>query len=50
MPIYFSKLEMMKKNLSNKFDKELRTKDDFNEVLALINKYKISGCYQKAQH
>ncbi len=40
-----------KKILSNKFNKEIRTKDDFNEVLALINKYKIiQECYQKAQH
>ncbi len=40
-----------KKILSTKFNKELRTKDDFNEVLALINKYKIiQECYQKAQH
>ena len=33
------------------FKKELRTKDDFNEIIALINKYKIIlECYQKAQH
>ena len=40
-----------KKILSNMFNKELRTKDDFNEIIALINKYKIiQECYQKAQH
>ena len=33
------------------FKKELRTKDDFNEIIALINKNKIiHECYQKAQH
>ena len=33
------------------FKKELRTKDNFNEIIALINKYKIiQECYQKAQH
>ena len=33
------------------FKKELRTKNDFNELIALINKYKIiRECYQKAQH
>ena len=33
------------------FKKELRTNDDFNEVISLINKYKIiHECYQKAQH
>ena len=30
-----------KKILSNMFKKELRTKNDFNEIIALINKYKI---------
>ncbi len=40
-----------KKLLSNMFKKELRTKDDFNEIIALINRYKIiKECYQKAQH
>ena len=40
-----------KKILSNMFKKELRTKDNFNEIIALINKYKIiQECYQKAQH
>ena len=28
-----------------------KRKDDFNEIIALINKYKIiQDCYQKAQH
>ena len=40
-----------KKILSNMFKKELRTKDDLNEIIAFINKYKIiQECYQKAQH
>jgi Geranylgeranyl pyrophosphate synthase len=33
------------------FKKQLRTKDDFNEIIVLIKKYKIvQECYQKAQH
>ena len=33
-----------KRNVGNR-------KDDFNEIIALINKYKIiQECYQKAQH
>ena len=33
------------------FKKELRTNDDFIEVITFINKYKIiQECYQKAQH
>ena len=50
--LLFQKLENdEKKILSNMFKKELRTKDDFNEIIALINKYKIiQECYQKAQH
>jgi len=40
-----------KKILSSMFNKDLRTKDDLNNVIALINKYKIiQECYQKAQH
>ena len=40
-----------KKVLSSMFNKDLRTKDDLNNVIALINKYKIiQECYQKAQH
>ena len=42
---------MKKKILNKMFDKNLRTKDDFNEVISLISKYKIiKECYQKAQH
>ena len=50
--IYHEKIGNDKKViLSNMFKKELRTKDDFNEIIALINKYKIiQECYQKAQH
>ncbi len=40
-----------KKIISNMFNKEFRTKDDFNYVITFINKYKIiQECYQKAQH
>ncbi len=50
--LLFQKLENdEKKILSNMFKKDLRTKNDFNEIIALINKYKIiRECYQKAQH
>ena len=50
--LLFQKLENdEKKILSNMFKKELRTKDDFNKIIALINKYKIiQECYQKAHH
>ncbi len=40
-----------KKILSSMFNKDLRTKNDLNNVIALINKYKIiQECYHKAQH
>ncbi len=40
-----------KKNLTKIFNKDLRTKDDFINVICLIKKYKIiQDCYQKAQH
>tara|TARA_Y100001970_G_scaffold146619_1_gene180063 strand:- start:360 stop:971 length:612 start_codon:yes stop_codon:yes gene_type:complete len=50
--LLFQKLENdEKKILLNMFNKELRTKDDFNKVITLINKHKIiKDCYQKAQH
>ena len=33
------------------FNKQVRTKDDLNNVISLINEYKIiQECYQKAQH
>ena len=40
-----------KRNLIKIFNKEIRTKDDFNKIITLINKNKIiQECYQKAQH
>jgi octaprenyl-diphosphate synthase len=37
--------------LKETFNKKLRTKDEFNNIISLIKKYKIiEGCYQKAQH
>ncbi len=38
-------------NLSKIFTREIRTKDDFDNIIFLIKKYKIiKECYQKAQH
>ena len=38
-------------NLTKIFNKEIRTKDDFYNIISLINKYEIiKDCYQKAQH
>tara|TARA_B100001741_G_C16479060_1_gene563899 strand:+ start:175 stop:1188 length:1014 start_codon:yes stop_codon:yes gene_type:complete len=50
--LLFQKLEKKeKKILSEMFIKNSRTKNDFNEVLTLMSKYKIiHECYQKAQH
>ena len=50
--LLFQKLEKKEKEiLSEMFIKDSRTKNDFNEVLTLISKYKIiQECYQKAQH
>jgi len=40
-----------KNQLKNIFNKKIRTKDDFFDVLKLISKYKvISQCYKKADH
>ena len=40
-----------KKNLVKMFDKEIRNKEDFNNIISLIKKHKvIQNCYQKAQH
>ncbi len=40
-----------KKNLIEIFNKKNRNKDDFGNIISLINKYKIiQECYQKAQH
>ena len=50
--LLFQKLEdNNKKNLIKIFNKEIRTKEDFNDIITLMNKYKIiQECYQKAQH
>jgi len=50
--LLFQKLDNSdKKNLIKIFNKENRTKDDFNNIIIYINKYKIiQECYQKAQH
>ena len=50
--LLFQKLDNKeKKNLSKMFNKQVRTKDDLNNVISLINEYKIiQECYQKAQH
>jgi len=50
--LLFQKLENNeKKNLTKMFSKKNRTKEDFNNIISLINKYKIiQECYQKAQH
>ena len=38
-------------NLIKIFNKEIRTKEDFSNIILLINKHKIiKECYQKAQH
>tara|TARA_B100001250_G_C19695448_1_gene742311 strand:- start:96 stop:1109 length:1014 start_codon:yes stop_codon:yes gene_type:complete len=50
--LLFQKLDSDAKiNLTKIFNKKTRTKDDFNIIISLINKYKIiQECYQKAQH
>ena len=50
--LLFQKLDHKEKmNLNKIFNKEIRTKEDFNNIITLINKYKIiKECYQKAQH
>ena len=50
--LLFQKLDNKEKeNLSKMFNKQVRTKDDLNNVISLINEYKIiQECYQKAQH
>ena len=50
--LLFQKLENNEKKILTKmFDKEIRTKDDFSNIISLMNKYKIiKDCYQKAQH
>ena len=40
-----------KKNLTKIFNKKNRTRDEFNNIITLIKKFKIiQECYQKAQH
>ena len=50
--LLFQKLDSKDKmNLIKIFNKDSRTKEDFNKIIFLINKYKIiKECYQKAQH
>jgi len=50
--LLFQKSKDSEKNqLKNIFNKKIRTKDDFSDVLKLISKYKvISQCYKKADH
>ena len=43
--------ELEKEKLKNLFKKNLRTKEEFSNVLKLISKYKIiPQCYKKAEH
>ena len=50
--LLFQKLDSKDKmNLIKIFNKDNRTKEDFNKIIFLINKYGIiKECYQKAQH
>ena len=50
--LLYQKLENNERNrLKEVFNKKERTKEDFNNIISLINKYKIiNECYQKAQH
>jgi len=50
--LLFQKLGIDEKiKLTNIFNKDNRTIEDFNNVISLINKHKIiKECYQKAQH
>ena len=50
--LLFQKLDDSEKiNLIKIFNKEIRTKEDFSNIILLINKHKIiKECYQKAQH
>ena len=50
--LLFQKLDNIEKiNLIKIFNKDERTKEEFNNIISLINKYKIiKDCYQKAQH
>ena len=50
--LLFQKIDLgEKKLLINLFRKNIRERDDFNEIISLIKKYNIiEECYQKAQH
>ena len=50
--LLFQKLDNYeKKNLVKIFNKEIRNKEDFDNIISLIKKHKIiQSCYQKAQH
>ena len=50
--LLFQKLDINDKNkMTEIFNKEIRTKDDLNIIISLINRYKIiQECYLKAQH
>ncbi|MDC0454986.1 polyprenyl synthetase family protein, partial [Candidatus Pelagibacter sp.] len=50
--LLFQKLEFYeKKILIEKFQKEIKDKDDLNKIISLIKKYEIiKECYLKAQH
>jgi len=50
--LLFQKLNSEEKiNLIKIFSKSIRTREDLNSIISLINKYKIiKDCYQKAQH
>ena len=50
--LLFQNIDINEKKLLIKlFKKDLRDKNDFNQIIALIKKYKIiNKCYQKAQH
>ena len=50
--LLFQKLDSKDKmNLIKIFNKDSRTKEDFNKIIFLINEYRIiKECYQKAQH
>jgi len=50
--LLFQKLDKEKKiNLIKIFNKNIRTREDFSNIISLINKYEIiKECYQKAQH
>ncbi len=50
--LLFQKANINEKiDLKKNFNKEIRTNDDLNNIISLINKYKIiKDCYQKAQH